>query len=374
MPQFDLFNQAVLTQLIEDDVESTFERQAFVGEQIAPTVQVPSRTVRLQFAKQYSLGVGQPKAPDAMFPLIEMPTGEYTERMYNLADLEEGHRITSDQWMQLNSSDDNYRRQGGLDIIERGRILQVRMERLTEKMRWQAFTTGTITLTYPTGGAYVVDYGLPAGHLPTAATLWSDHTNSDPIADLRAWQQKVADDAGAVATRIFLSTEAANHILANDKLRDYFYTDPLVPNRPFRPTLDQVAQLLAGGSLQPNTLRLGPDADAYGAAGATTFVIYDAGYRPMASGANLTDAHTRYLAANKVLLTTPLRLNGEPIADTSNGQVEISSGVNSTAIVQGPQSEILLDHLTKNHYLRQASSRIVRLYHPEAFLCATVAA
>ena len=168
MPQFDLFNQAVLTQLIEDDVESTFERQAFVGEQIAPTVQVPSRTVRLQFAKQYSLGVGQPKAPDAMFPLIEMPTGEYTERMYNLADLEEGHRITSDQWMQLNSSDDNYRRQGGLDIIERGRILQVRMERLTEKMRWQAFTTGTITLTYPTGGAYVVDYGLP-GIVPSCS-------------------------------------------------------------------------------------------------------------------------------------------------------------------------------------------------------------
>jgi hypothetical protein len=373
MPQFDLFNQAVLTQLIVDEVESTFERQAFVGEQIAPLVQVPSRTVRLQFAKQYSLGVGQPKAPDAMFPLIEMPTGEITERMYNLADLEEGHRITSDQWMQLNSSDDNYRRQGGLDVIERGRILQVRMERLTEKMRWQAFTTGTITLTYPTGGSYVVDYGLPSGHLPTAATLWSDHTNSDPIADLRAWQQKIADDAGAVGTRIFLSTAAANHILANDKLRDYFYTDPLVPNRPFRPTLDQVAQLLAGGSLQPNTLREGPDADAYGSAGQTTFVIYDAGYRPMASAANLTDAHTRYLPVNKVLVTTPLRLNGEPIADTSNGQVEISAGVNSTSIVQGPQSEILLDHLTKNHYLRQASSRIVRLYHPESFLCATVA-
>jgi hypothetical protein len=93
----------------------------------------------------------------------------------------------------------------------------------------------------------------------------------------------------------------------------------------------------------------------------------------MASGADRSEAaHTRYLPNNKVLLTTDYSIDGENIADTLNGQVEISTAYNATNINQGPQSELILDHMTKNRYLREAAARIVRIIHPECFLSATV--
>lgn len=350
MARFDIWDQAVLTALINDEVDTNLEREAFRGEQIAPLRDIQSRAVRVEVGKTYSFGIGQFKAPDAVPPLIEMPVGEREERMIELALLEEMHRITGEQWMRLNANDDNIRAAEGLDVVERGRILQTRNERLTEWMRWQAFR-GSLTITYPTGSTLVIDYGFPSGHLPTAGTLWTDTVLSDPVADLEAWQTKIADDSGHVGTEVHLTSNTAKLILRNQKLKTYYN----VPTgQPFKPTLQDVANLLAEG---------------------TNFIIYDAGFRPMQSAAPTTDAsHTRYLPDRNVLVTTPYTVEGERIADTANGQVEVSASYNTTNILQGPQSEVILDHMTKNRYLRQASARIVRINHPEAFLWATVTA
>jgi hypothetical protein len=118
--------------------------------------------------------------------------------------------------------------------------------------------------------------------------------------------------------------------------------------------LDQVAQLLAEG---------------------TQFIVHDAGFRPMASGASRTEAsHTRYLPNNRLLMTTEYQIDGEGIADTMNGQTEISADYNATSIQQGPSSEVILDHMTKNRYLREGAARIVRIIHPECFLSASITA
>lgn len=350
MARFDIWDQAVLTALINDEVDTNLEREAFVGESIAPLRDVTARAVRVEVGKTYSFGIGQFKAPDAVPPLIEMPVGEREERMIELALLEEMHRITGDQWMKLSSNDENIRAAEGLDVVERGRILQTRNERLTEWMRWQAFR-GSLTITYPTGSTLVIDYGFPAGHTPTPSTLWTDTTDSDPVADLEAWQTKIADDSGHVGLVVHLTSSTAKLILKNQKLKTYYN----VPSgQPFKPTLQDVANLLAEG---------------------TRFVIYDAGFRPMASGASqAASGHTRYLPNANVLVTSEYSIEGERIADTANGQVEISSGYNTTSINQGPQSEVILDHMTKNRYLRQASARIVRINHPECFVWATVTA
>jgi predicted aldo/keto reductase-like oxidoreductase len=66
-------------------------------------------------------------------------------------------------------------------------------------------------------------------------------------------------------------------------------------------------------------------------------------------------------------------IEGESIADTLNGQVEIGVAYNDTAIQMGPSSEVILDHMTKNRYLREGAARIVRIIHPECFVSATVA-
>ena len=103
-----------------------------------------------------------------------------------MVQLEEMHRINSEQWMRLNSSDQNIRNYEGLEVVERGTILRRRLERLTEWMRWQAFVTGALTITYPrTNSQLAIDYGWLSGHRPTSSTLWTDTTNSDPW---RTWR------------------------------------------------------------------------------------------------------------------------------------------------------------------------------------------
>jgi len=324
-----------------------------LGAQIAPLNNIASRMARMDIGRQYSFGMGQFKAPNAMPALIEMPVSERREALIEMVMLEEMHRINSEQWIRLNSSDENIRNAEGLDVVERGSILRRRLERLTEWMRWQVFVNGALTVTYPrTNSQLFIDYGWLPGHKPVLAgtAMWSDTTNSNPVQDIEAWQQLVADDSGALATRVHLTSQQAKNILNNVKLRDYFNVPA---GQGFRATLEQVASLLAEG---------------------TTFVIHDAGFRPMASGAARDEAaHTRYLPNNKVVLTTDYTIDGERIADTLNGQVEISSAYNATSIQMGPSSEVILDHLTKNRYLREGAARIPRVLHPECFVSATVA-
>lgn len=349
---FDIYDQAVLTALVNEPVDTALEAAPMLGNQIAPLNNVQTRMARMDIGRQYSFGIGQFKAPNAMPPLVEMPVTERMEALIEMVMLEEMHRINSEQWIRLNSTDENIRNSEGLDVVSRGQILRRRMERLTEWARWQAFINGGLTITYPrTNSQLFIDYGWLAGHRPTAGTLWTNLADSDPVSDLEAWQQQVADDSGYLATQIHLTSQTAKLILNNQKLRGFFNVDDGVA---FRATLDQVAQLLADG---------------------TTFVIHDAGFRPMASGASRTDAaHTRYLPHNRVLMTTPYRIDGEAIADTLNGQVEVSANYNDTNIQQGPSSEVILDHMTKNRYLREAAARIPRILHPECFLTATVGA
>jgi hypothetical protein len=351
MPGFDIYDQAVLTQLVNEEVDTALEQTPFLGEQIAPLNNLASRMARMDVGRTYSFGMGQFKAPNAMPALVEMPVTERREALIEMVQLEEMHRINSEQWIRLQSSDDAIRNSEGLDVVERGQILRRRLERLTEWMRWQAFVNGSLTVTYPrTNSQLVIDYGWLSGHKPTPSTLWSDTTNSDPVADLEAWQQLIADDSGYLGTLIHLTSAQAKNILNNAKLKTYFNVPA---GQAFRASLEQVASLLADG---------------------TTFVVHDAGFRPMASGASrLESAHTRYLPNNKVVLTTPYSIAGENIADTLNGQVEIGVAYNDTAIQMGPSSEVILDHMTKNRYLREAAARIVRIIHPECFVSATVA-
>lgn len=353
MPQvFNIWDQAVLTNLVNRPVETALEKAPFLGAQIASQKELQARMARIEVANTYAFGIGQFKAPNAMPALVEMPVPEREARMIELAQLEEMHRLNSEQWLRLQSNDENIRNSEGLSVVERGQILQRRNERLTEWMRWQVFVNGQVTITYPrTNSQLLIDYGWLAGHKPTPSTLWTDLTNSDPVADIDAWQTLLANDSGHLGLRIHLTSQTAKLILRNQKLKPYFN----VPSgQPFKPTLEDVAGLLAQG---------------------TQFVLFDAGFRPMTSGAPYvyTDsAHTRYLPHNKVVMTTDYSIEGEDIADTLNGQVEISSSYDDTTILQGPQSEVILDHMTKNRYFRQASARIVRVNHPECFLSATV--
>src|SRR4051812_28198787 len=104
---FDIFDQAVLTSLVNEPVDTALETAPYLGATIAPLNNVQTRMARMDIGRQYSFGVGQYKAPNAMPPLVEMPVTERQEALIEMVMLEEMHRINSEQWIRLNSSDEN---------------------------------------------------------------------------------------------------------------------------------------------------------------------------------------------------------------------------------------------------------------------------
>jgi len=346
---FDIWDQAVLTEIINRPLTTQFEDQPRLGDLLAPIRGIQARTAKLQTRQTLAFGKGQFRAPDAT-PALYKPNQTWSETIIELALLEEMERIGEEDFMALNSSDDMIRRAVGVDLVDRGRILALRNERLTEWMRWQAFS-GALTLTYPGGSSLYIDYGLPAGHKPVVTTLWSDVANADPISDIRSWSNQIGADLGYFGIRLHMASETWDYIVRNAKIKAYL----TATNRSMLiPTKNDVLTLLRDG---------------------TDVVIYDNGYRDDTAGSNrgIPNSLTRFLPVGKVLMTSEYNIEGTPIAETLDGQVMVSTGYNSVGIRQGPQTEVILDHMTKNHYWRQASARIPRLIYPEAFVWATVA-
>lgn len=347
MANFSIWDQAVLTNLINRDVETQQEREPTIGERIAPSVDVQSREVKIEVNDMEAFGKGQFRAPGATPPLVEF-AAQRREEVMELALLDEMHRIKDEDWIRLNSNDQNIRRSAGVQLVDRGNALAIRNRRLREAMRWDAFD-GEAVITYPNGSQVKIDYGIPADHKPTASVLWSDLVNSDPINDIKTWSNLIADKTGHYGLRVHIATEVWEYIQQNEKVAGYLTGS----DRPLLiPRQSDVLALLRDG---------------------TEIVITDAGYRDEGVGiARGVNSLTRFLPKDKVLITTPYSIDGERIADYCSGQVVVSTGYNQAAIRQGPQAETILDHISKTHFLRYASAGIVRVHQPEAFLWATV--
>lgn len=346
---FDIWDQSVLTDLIVRPLTTQFEDNPRLGDLIAPVVPIQSRTAKVRTVQTKAFGKGQFKAPDAT-PGLYKADQTWQESVIELALLEEMERISGEDWIRLNSSDEIVRKAAGVDLVTRGQILQLRNERLTEWMRWQAFS-GALTVTYPSGSSLYIDYGFPAGHKPTVGTLWSNTASADPIADIRAWSNLIAKDLGYYGVRLHMSSTTYDYLVRNANIKSYL----TATNRSMLiPTKQDILSLLRDG---------------------TDIVLYDNGFRDESAGTSrgVPDSLTRFLPDGKVLMTSDYVIEGQPIAETLDGQVLVSNGYNSLDIRQGAQSEVIVDHMSKAHFWRQASARIPRITYPEAFVWATVA-
>lgn len=347
----DFFDQIVLTKLVRRNIEeeaaqnSGGENRDFFGANIAPLTPVQARQIKVRIAGIDAYGLGQFKAPDATPPLTKAkPT--LVERVYELVQLEEMERFTGEEWMLLNSDDERIQAGAMLSLVQRNTRLQARNNRLTEKMRWDAFK-GTLTVTYPEGGDEVIDYGFTNDQLPSAGTGWTDTVNSDPVADLRAWSAVGADLLGAYYSIVHLNTNTWYLITRNQKIRSYLSS---LGRSIMLPTRADLQQLMREGT--------------------SNFEIIDAGYLPEGATSRLL---TKFIPDNRVLVTSSYVVNGQRIAEVPDGQVLVggSTGV-APDIRQGMQSEILVEPFSKNVFTRQASARMVILNLPEAFLYASV--
>lgn len=85
-----------------------------------------------------------------------------------------------------------------------------------EMMRMMALTTGIVSMA-ANGQAFSFDYGVT--HKGDAAVKWSNHTNSDPIEDMRVAKEKIQDETGAVVTRAVCDGKTWRNLRNNDKIK-----------------------------------------------------------------------------------------------------------------------------------------------------------
>lgn len=356
---FDIWDQSLLTDVIRRpplgrDPGAAEDTVPFLGDRIAPLKTHPARTAKVRVAELKPFGLGQFRAPDATPPLYK-PAVSWSETIIELALLDEMERISEEDWLKLNSADENIQRSAGASLVDRGRILQLRNRRRTEWMRWQMLLTGAMTIPYDAGnGTLYVDYGYAAGHKVTAATLWSDTTNSDPVSNIQAWSELLADDSGFYARYVVMNSKTYNYLINNTKIKNAINFYAGGANSINRPRREDIINLFTTFSQD------------------VELIIYDNGYRAEPAVGIGRTSLTKYLPDGKVLVTTDFSVDGTNVADTLDGQVVVGAGYNSVDIKQGEQAEVMLDHLSKTHFFRYASARIPRLLLPECVLVATV--
>jgi hypothetical protein len=137
------------------------------------------------------------------------------------------------------------------------------------------------------------------------------------------------------------------------------------------PTVEDICSLLWGST--PS------DAQGGVAAEAPMLIVTDSGYReestevagegPIGYNRGMSSI-TNFLQNGEILLTTDYIFEGENIADVADGPVVISDTWNSLRKDIGAQSELIINHNSKNTFFRQGCSRFVRLRRPQCFaLC-----
>lgn len=89
-----------------------------------------------------------------------------------------------------------------------------------ERMRMQLLSTGKILIS-ANGQAYDYDYKFNASHKETLLTnaKWSDTTNSNPVDDIKRWQDAIEDDTGNRPTNAVCTRKTWNYLLSNQKIR-----------------------------------------------------------------------------------------------------------------------------------------------------------
>lgn len=115
-----------------------------------------------------------------------------------------------------------------------------------ELARGDVLTDGKFTLTDENGLTIEADFGVPGSHLVSAGTVWSDHTNSDPLVELRSWSDTYTDSAGEPPSWALTSRTVVGHLLQNENIRAMFGS---LAGTPTIITRAQLNQLLAAHDL-----------------------------------------------------------------------------------------------------------------------------
>lgn len=90
---------------------------------------------------------------------------------------------------------------------------------ISERMKMQLLSTGKISIA-ANRLDYDYDYRMPNAHQETltGTAQWSD-PDSNPIDDIRTWQNQVEDDTGVRPTRAICTRKTWNYLISNKTIR-----------------------------------------------------------------------------------------------------------------------------------------------------------
>lgn len=156
-----------------------------------------------------------------------------------------------------------------------------------ELFRGEVLEKATITLNENGVAPPVVDFGRAAGHTVTAGTLWSDTTNSDPVANMQTWVQTYINTNGIAPGFALTSTAVISNVMRNAKIK----------------------ALVGAATGGPQLITVDLVNATFQAYGLPALVPYDTVVR-------VAGTQTRPIAANKLILMPPA---GEPLGATFFG-------------------------------------------------------
>lgn len=362
---FDIWDQAALTEEITRPpagrdpgaAEDTGDR----GQEIAPDQQVGQRTVKARVRELKPFGLAQFRAPGQTPAFFD--TGlSWQEKVISLVLIEEQHPIEDEEWIKLNSPDENVIRSAGVELVERGRQMRLRQDRRKEDMRWKMLLNGSLVISYPNAGpngaTIEIDYGFTAGHKPSlsAGAKWTAVSTADPVADVQTWSEVLADDSGFYARYLWMNDKTFDLLIRNQKIISTINFFAAGANAIQRPRQQDILEMFSSFFVGQSIER------------------YNNGYRDVGETGIGRPSLTKYLPDYAVLVCGPYVVDGTPVAETLNGPVLIN-GQNlgrELVIKQGFQAEAYVDPYTHTTFMRAASSAMPRLNYPEVVLSATV--
>jgi hypothetical protein len=123
------------------------------------------------------------------------------------------------------------------DALQTARACAWRIQRA----RADLLNDGKVTITENGLVGLEADFGVPGGHIVTAATAWTDTTNSTPVTNLKAWQATYrAANAGRNPAAWLVSSDVVADLTLNAQIRNLTPITGVVPGIITGATVGQV--------------------------------------------------------------------------------------------------------------------------------------
>jgi hypothetical protein len=126
------------------------------------------------------------------------------------------------------------------------------IRRRVELARGDVLIDGKFTLA-ENGLFLEADFGVPAGNLVTAATVWTDRTNATPLQNIKTWVDAYLDLNGEKPGHMLTSTTVVNNLLLNAEIRELFFPAIANTSGPNLITPQQLNSVLQAYGLPPIT-------------------------------------------------------------------------------------------------------------------------